>query len=136
MLYTIFTESSKLIVLFYRHWRLTIDHEILFCLALTFLTCLILIFISEMHLGFDNCMVISLLFHYTVIAVFGWLLVHAVVYQLRFAKKTDLTEIPHFILKAALSVWGNAVHFNFYWRSIAYYNLRLDTKLWMQAYMR
>ncbi|GIY03016.1 adhesion G-protein coupled receptor G2 [Caerostris darwini] len=87
-------------------WRSTVDHSVLFWLALSLLCCLILLFISEMNfLWKPGCLLMAMLLHYTILVVFGWLLVQAVMNRLRFANKSDIEEIPHFILKSALSVW-------------------------------
>lgn len=103
---------SLAVVLFVlsKFWRQTVDHSILFSLALCFLVCIIIIFISETKFAKrPGCMVFALVLHYTIFTIFGWLLVQAVVYRLRFAKKTDVGEIPHFMIKTGLAVWGTPI---------------------------
>ncbi|XP_054706479.1 adhesion G-protein coupled receptor G6-like [Uloborus diversus] len=90
-----------------KHWRMTIDHIVLFCLAVSFLCCLVLIIFSD--IWHTRCMILAMALHYTIFAIIGWLLVHAVIYKLRFAKKSDVSEIPYFALKASLAVWGTPV---------------------------
>ncbi|KAF8764674.1 Adhesion G-protein coupled receptor D1 like protein [Argiope bruennichi] len=88
-------------------WRCTLDHSVLFWLAVSLLCCIILIFVSEMKFKWKpGCLLMSLLLHYFIIVTFGWLLVQAVMNRLRFANKTDMDEVPHFLLKAFLSVWS------------------------------
>ncbi|XP_035209576.1 adhesion G-protein coupled receptor G6-like isoform X2 [Stegodyphus dumicola] len=96
-------------------WRCTVDHSILFCMSLSFLCFLILLFISEMRfLWKSSCLLLGLLSHYMILVTFSWLLVQAILYRLRFAKKTDVAEIPHFIAKSALFAWVMSWLFGFF----------------------
>ncbi|CAL1263871.1 unnamed protein product [Larinioides sclopetarius] len=96
-----------LLYLLSKVWRSTIDHSILFWLAVSLLCCLIVIFVSEMKFKWKpGCLVMGLLLHYFIIVTFGWLLVQSVMNRLRFANKTDMDEVPHFLLKSFISVWS------------------------------
>ncbi|GFW78548.1 adhesion G-protein coupled receptor G6 [Trichonephila clavipes] len=97
---------TVLLYLLSKTWRCTVDHSVLFWLSLSLLCCLILLFISEIHFMWKpSCLLMAMLLHYFILVTLGWLLVQSIMNRLRFANKTDMDEVPHFILKSALSVW-------------------------------
>ncbi|KAG8194022.1 hypothetical protein JTE90_003622 [Oedothorax gibbosus] len=88
-------------------WRKTVDHSLLFWLALSLLCFIVLLFTSETKWSKAyGCKITAFLLHYVLLVMVMWLLVQALMHRLRFAKKTDMEEVPHFILKAAGCCWG------------------------------
>ena len=69
--------------------------------------CYLIVFIVgiEQTQDFYVCIVVAVLLHYFILVAFMWMLMEGILLYVAFVKDLG-TYIPRFILKAAVSAWG------------------------------
>ncbi|XP_055943518.1 adhesion G-protein coupled receptor G2-like [Argiope bruennichi] len=97
----------------FRKWRAELKHKIIFnlSLALALFLFAFLVGVEKKHWN-NGCMAISILLHFSVLAIFTWMLIEAYFQYLRLVKVIG-TYIPRFLQKALLFGWGLSWLFGF-----------------------